>query len=196
MTEYILKKKYTGGDAELFSNDNKLISDLIANPEYGISKIIDQYYSLVFAVVKSKLINFAADAEEVANDVFFEIYNKRESINLQGNTFKSFVCVIASRHAVDRYRKVCKQQYDELTEDISESTDVLDEITARELLDEIKSLGKPDSELILRKYYLSQSNKEIARDMHMLANTVCKRIIRAEEKLQKILEKRGFKNEY
>ncbi|MCL2517513.1 MAG: sigma-70 family RNA polymerase sigma factor [Oscillospiraceae bacterium] len=176
-------------------NDDKLISDLIADPEHGIAKIIDKYYSLVYAVVKSKLYNYTVDAEEVANDVFFEIYNKRESINLQGNTLKNFVCIIASRRAVDHYRKLCKQQSDELTEDISEETDVADGIIARQLLEEIKSLGKPDSELILRKYYLSQTNKEIARDMNMLANTVCKRLTRAEEKLQKILERKGFNYE-
>jgi len=190
-----LEKKSTRGDAELVSNDEKLISDLIANPERGIAKIIDKYYSLVYAVVKSKLYNYASDSEEVANDVFFEIYNKRESINLQGNTLKNFVCIIAARRAVDRYRKLCKQQSDELTEDIYEESDIADGIIARQLLEEIKSLGKPDSELILRKYYLSQSNKEIARDMNMLANTVSKRITRAEEKLQKILERKGFNNE-
>ncbi|WP_242878623.1 sigma factor-like helix-turn-helix DNA-binding protein [Clostridium beijerinckii] len=56
-----------------------------------------------------------------------------------------------------------------------------------ELISAIKSLGEPDSEIIIRKYYLHQSSKDISSDLGLKVNTIDKKVSRCMEKLKKLL---------
>ncbi len=48
----------------------------------------------------------------------------------------------------------------------------------------IHSLGEPDSEIFIRRYYRGQSTKEIAEVFNLKENTVDKRISRGLKKLR------------
>ena len=52
----------------------------------------------------------------------------------------------------------------------------------------IKSLGEPDSSIFIRKYYLGQRNKDIAKELGIKEGTLNTRISRGLVKLRKILE--------
>ena len=55
------------------------------------------------------------------------------------------------------------------------------------LLEAIEALGEPDREILVRRYYLGQSAKEIGKAIKMRANTVDKRVERSLEKLRRQL---------
>ena len=57
----------------------------------------------------------------------------------------------------------------------------------RQLLEEIKALGEPDSTILLRKFYYRQSSKDIARDLGLTVSNVDTRTHRALVKLRKQL---------
>lgn len=62
---------------------------------------------------------------------------------------------------------------------------VTDKETRNELMKVINSLGKPNSEIILRRYFYGQSSKEIADCLKLKENTVNKKISRCLVKMKK-----------
>ena len=59
--------------------------------------------------------------------------------------------------------------------------------TCHALLDAVKSLGEPDSSIIMQKYYYGRKSAEIADNVGMKPEAVRKRLSRAMDKLRKIL---------
>jgi RNA polymerase sigma-70 factor (ECF subfamily) len=59
--------------------------------------------------------------------------------------------------------------------------------TAHALLDAVKSLGEPDSTIIIQKYYYGRSSEDIGDRIDMKPNTVRKRLSRALSRLRDIL---------
>ena len=57
------------------------------------------------------------------------------------------------------------------------------------LMRAIRSLGTPDSQIIIRKYFYAQTSKQIAQDIGMTDASVRKHISRALAKLRTMLNK-------
>ena len=180
-------------------NDEKLLKLLRGEPERGMKKLIERYGGLVNAVIRSKLspsVFCSADAEDCAALTFAEFYFKiRNNEPLPGGA-KAALCVMAKRNALDRLRKHYREAgQTPLTDavlssipdaDTPETVLVEAEDRAR-LTEAIRALGSPDSELIVRKYYLGQPSKEIAKQMNMSVSNVDTRTHRAIKKLQSSL---------
>ena len=54
-------------------------------------------------------------------------------------------------------------------------------------IEAVEALGKPDGEIIVRKYYLGQSSREIAERLHMTVSVVDTRTHRAIKRLKRIM---------
>ena len=63
-----------------------------------------------------------------------------------------------------------------------------DKATAERLRSSIKQLGEPDTQIFIRRYYMGEPVKNIAKSMDMKTDTVSKRLSRGLLKLRKILE--------
>ena len=76
--------------------------------------------------------------------------------------------------------------------ELPDENDFTEAFAEKQLLEtvhrEIAQLGKPDSVIILRKYYFGQSSKQIAADLKMTVSNVDTRAHRAMEKLRSRLE--------
>ena len=59
------------------------------------------------------------------------------------------------------------------------------------LLQAVKDLGEPDSQILYRRYFMQQSVKEIAETLGMKSNSVSKRITRALSALEERLGESG-----
>ncbi len=55
----------------------------------------------------------------------------------------------------------------------------------------VRSLGEPDSSIIIYQYFYNQKVSEVARRLGMTAGAVQKRSLRARKKIKAILEKNG-----
>lgn len=60
------------------------------------------------------------------------------------------------------------------------------------LKDALDEIGEPDREIMIRHYYFCQSSTKIAEALDMKPKTVKTKILRAKDKLRKILTERGF----
>lgn len=177
--------------------DKDLLLLLQHNPDRGLGKLINIYSGLVYTIVYSKLAGSSTqDIEECVSDIIFELYKNRNAIDLQRGSIKAYLSVIAKRKAIDKFRKTSSIVQsisidDDKQSDLPASNNLEAELINKEarnlLIQEINALGQPDSEIFIRKYYLGQSTKSIAKSLHLRENTVDKRVSRGLIKLRQSL---------
>ncbi|AWK52683.1 RNA polymerase subunit sigma-24 [Clostridium beijerinckii] len=178
-------------------SDIELLKLLNNKPEVGLKTMMDNYMALIYTIIFNKLSGMYSkeDIEECVSDVFFEVFNYKNRIDLQKGSIKSFLAIIAKRKAIDMYRKNKNNNHipiDNVAQDLYSMVDeVADSILLKEsnsaLIDAIKSLGEPDSEIIIRKYYLRQSSKDISKNIGVKVNTIDKKVSRCMQKLKTVL---------
>lgn len=176
--------------------DEALLEQLRNDPEEGMTALIDTYGGLICAVVKGKLRAPAfgpTDVEHCVADTFSEFYCDLGRYSPDQGSIRSWLCVIARHNAVDMLRRHYRQGQtvsldDEavapIADDFSLEGDLEDRMFRAELVEAVKALGQPDREILLRKYWLGQSSKEIARTMDMTVSNVDTRAHRAIRKLR------------
>lgn len=177
-------------------SDREILNLLETNPDRGLKKLSQAYGGLVYVIVRGKLSALLSeqDVEECVCDVLFEAYEKRGNIRLTGGTLKGYLAITAKSRATDRFRKATRgvQTFSlddgtapepETGEDMQCSAELTE--VQNVLLQAIESLGHPDNEILIRKYYFTQRSREIAKALGMKENTVDQRARRGLERLRK-----------
>ncbi|WP_434309701.1 RNA polymerase sigma factor [Hominifimenecus sp. rT4P-3] len=182
--------------------DQDLLELLRRTPEPAISTLMERYGGLVYAVVRRKLpegVFCAADVEGCVADTFSEFYLDLDRYAPEKGSIRSWLCVIARNNALDlvrrRYREANILPLDERMMAENKESLLEGDWEERELrgrtLTAVKELGEPDREILLRKFYLGESSKEIAARLGLTAVNVDTRTHRAIGKLRKKLKEWG-----
>ncbi len=164
---------------------------LTSDADKGLAAAVAQYGGYVYKIVLTRLCDICTkqDIDEAVSDIFFKLFSAAKS----GKEFTSvggYLSVTAQRHCIDLFRKhTGKMQTVPLdeAEELSTEDDVFAD-TSAELMAAIKSLGEPDTQIFLRRYFFGQRNKDIAQELGMTASSVNKRISRGLIKLKSILK--------
>ena len=180
--------------------DTKLLRLLHKDPNAGMEQLMNQYAGLVYAVVSGRLADslyVSSDIEDCVADTFSEFFLDLQKYDPKISSIRSYLCVLARNNATDLLRKRKKQQSELSTDDsenalqLADTVDIEGEIAEdelrREVLNAIKSLGEPDSSILIRKFYFSESSKDIANALKLTVSNVDTRTHRALDKLRKIL---------
>lgn len=179
--------------------DDELMNILKTDPNTGMALLLKQYAGLIYSVVKHKLDgqNFCdADIEHCVADTFSEFYCDLDKFREAAGSIRAWLCVIARHNAYDRLRRYKKEagtislDAEEIAEPQDGTFSVEESLITKEfkeeLLREIKALGEPDSTILLRKYYFSESSKEVAEKLNLTVSTVDTRTHRAIQKLRNL----------
>lgn len=178
--------------------EETLLEALRERPKDGIRMLTEIYGGLVYALTWRRLQGRLPkeDIEECVSDIFFEMYQCRDRIDLEKGSVKSFLLIIAERKAIKYYDRKAKP-YDTVTLESEEgmglraTTDVEREVEqheeSRRLMDAIHALGEPNSTIMIQKYYYGMTAKEIGKSLGISKNAVEKRIKRGLEKLRTAL---------
>lgn len=178
--------------------DRELLELLRHSPEAGMSALMEQYAGLVYAVVRGRLpadLFCPADVESCAVDAFSEFYLDLDRYSPEKGSIRAWLCVIARHNALDLVRRRCRER-DALPldgeQEIADAgalpeSGLEDRELRAALLETVNELGEPDREIILRKFYLGQSSREIAAGLDMTVSGVDTRTHRAIGKLRKKL---------
>jgi len=177
----------------------KLLSLLHKDPGAGMEQLMNQYAGLVYAVVKGRLAAsscVSTEIEDCVADVFSEFYFERNKFDPKKSSLKTYLCVLARNNAIDILRRRERQHGDVSLDDAVRLPQVADDVTLEsefaqdelrtEVFYAVKALGEPDCGIILRKYYLGESSKEIADTLAMTVSNVDTRTHRALNKLRKM----------
>lgn len=171
--------------------DREILDLYFEDTEKAMSILVDKYSSLVYTIVYSKLGKLSAkeDIEETVADVFIQLFRYSDSIDLEKGPIKVYISVIAKRIAQRKVITIINKGKTVPIDEISDSIPTsIEEIKKREerqvLLECVKKLGKPDSDILVLKYFYGLKSKEIGKTLGIKTNTVDKRISRALEKLR------------
>lgn len=191
MSMYIMKRFK---EVKLMT-DWEIINLYSQNPEKAITYLVDRYSALVYTIVYSKLGNVSAkeDIEETVADVFIQLYRYTNSIDLEKGSIKSYISVMAKRIAQRKAMTIINKEkafsIDDLSNSIPFSSEEIKQKENRQVLLEcIKKLGKPDSDILVLKYFYGLKSKEIGKTLGIKTNTVDKRISRSLKKLREKCE--------
>ena len=171
-------------------NDRELIRLLRRDPAKGFDVMIKTYSGLLYAVVRKRLPaeRFgSAQVEDIVADALSDFYLSLSSFDPDRCSIKSYLCVMARNKATNALRKSRVTQLPlEDAEDELILPDAFEDSELRsQVLDAVKSLGEPDSIILIRKYYLGQPTAQIASALDLTPTNVDTRAHRAIEKLRK-----------
>lgn len=181
--------------------DSELVKILRKDPNRGLTLLMEQYTGLVCAVIRGKFAGFtcfsAEDTEECISDVFCEFYNNSDKFDPEKGSVKTLLCAIAKNKAVDAIRKRASLSEqisidDEenglaLSDEFLLEEEIITEELKKTLIAEINSLGEPDREIIVRKFYFAESSRSIASRLGLTVSNVDTRAHRALKRLKEKL---------
>ena len=182
--------------------DNEYKKIYAKDPGAAQKTLFNEYLSYVYAIVYNKLRSCGSreDMEECVGDVFSAVFISYDRNGCFDGDMKGFIGTIASRTAIQMYRRLVRRSDTVYIED--ETTEIADSqqvenITERSdmrstLLRLIKSLGEPDSDIIIQKYYYNMNSKEIVNKNSMSPEAVRMRCSRALKKLKELLTREGY----
>lgn len=179
--------------------DSEILELLYNHSEKGLEMTQTKYNRLLLSISKSILQN-PGDAEECVNDTYMKIWSIIPPY--RPPHFSSFICKIARQISIDRFRSnhlkkndVNQTVYiDELDEDFPD--DVIVDTETADLAGEINtflsSLDVESRTLFIRRYYLMESQADLAQRFEMTENSVNVKLFRIRGKLKKYLSGRGY----
>jgi RNA polymerase sigma-70 factor (ECF subfamily) len=127
-----------------------------------------------------------------------QFYRNADKIDLQKGTVKAYISVIAKNLALRRAEQLSRRDEQIPLDDVSETLgsggagEFERTLNRRILLEAVKTLGKPDSDIIIMKYFYGMKSREIGAALGIRTNTVDKKISRALERLRKTMRKEDF----
>lgn len=183
--------------------DSELLSLLRNSPNRGMEELVRRYSGLLYYVVRGRLqgaVFSEEDVEDCVADSFCEFWESLERFDLSKGSIKAWLSKIAANNACDFCRKrqheaipvsIDDDAAPEPADDFSLEGDFETREQRAELLSAVRALESPDREIIIRKFYLQQSSKEIAEAFGLSVSNVDTRTHRAVGKLRERLKGRS-----
>ncbi len=172
------------------------LRELIQNtPETGNRALFDRYFNYVYAIVSRTIGTQGSheDVEECVADTFAEVLLRLDTI--QTDSLKAYLGTTARHKALNACRILQKQNRNtvpietaaELPSEQQIEEEAEDAQLRRILLDSIRTLGEPDSSIVIQKYFYNRKSSEIAKITGLTPATVRKRCSRAVKRLRQEL---------
>lgn len=177
---------------------------LQTSPSKAYETLIEQYGNLIYAIVLNKIGNCGSkeDIEDCVSDIMVEFFRNIGNFSARNGSLKSYISTIAKRRAIDAFRRISGRNNmctDIEDEDIvippapdDTEKEVEKRIFKQTLWNIVKSLGEPDSSIIVYQYFYNYKVREIAKVLEMTTEAVKKRSIRARKKIGTILRNGGY----
>lgn len=177
--------------------DKELIDAMAAGDEkalYEISRAFSAYVCTVIRNTSNGLLS-AQDTEELCSDVFFNLWNHRERLDIDIG-LKPYLSVCARNAAKNRLRAL-KQPHEDIDElDFASDIDIerAAELNAmmRCIDRALSELSEEDRTVFLRYFFYGEKTAVIAKAEGIGESTVRSKLSRTKKKLREYLKQRGF----
>ncbi|SHJ43053.1 RNA polymerase sigma-70 factor, ECF subfamily [Tangfeifania diversioriginum] len=161
-------------------SDKELLLLLQKDDRVAFYNIYERYSKRLYWFVL-QYVKLDADAEEIVQEVFLKIWEKRKTIDVF-SSFKSFLFTVAYNATISLLRKrVTENKYLDHLQSIqkaTQTTDSTDELYFNELNDKLKSLLNELSPRQKEIYLLSReeglTHEQISKKLNVSVNTVKK----------------------
>lgn len=186
-----------GGNRMAECNDRQLILLLQNNPSQGLAEAMAQYGAPVKRICAAILgPEQRREVEEAVADSFVALWQGLERYDPE-QPLSPWLYGIARRTALNRRRALGRaapfwELEEELPETGGDPADWAEEREeARLLRQAVEELPPPDKEIFIRRYYFSQTVKEIAAWVTLPPKTVENKLCRGRQRLRRTLMERG-----
>lgn len=180
--------------------DKEIIELFIKRDESALEKAAEKYKNYCVSIAERILLS-REDAEEIWNDVLSSAWNsippnEPEYLNLYlGKIARNAALKKLDSEKAKKRNCGIKIQLDELAETIPAPLfeQQADLIALREFLNGfIRSLSEKQRKIFIKRYWLCEDVKDIAKDFGYSENKVSLILFRIRKRLKKELEKEGF----
>ena len=168
-------------------NNKVLLRRIAVGEQAALQALFELYHTRIFRFIK-RLIGSEAIAEEIANEVFMEVW--RNAGKFEGRSkVSTWIMAIAHNRAVSALRKRQETQIeDDMFETIADTADNPETVSAKRSKGEqirlcMERLTPEHREIIDLVYYHEKSIAEIAEIVSIPASTVKTRMFNARQKL-------------
>lgn len=171
--------------------EQEILKYMEQDRELGAAALLETYTGLLWSVCARRLED-PEDIRECVNDAFSEFCMDYKRFDGNKGSLKNYLCLIADRKALNRYRDNSRRQKAE-TRASEEQADreaapgAEGEFTKEELEAALEALEPLDSQIVRMRYYEGLSYREIAEKLDLNYEAVKKRGNRSLKKLWKIL---------
>lgn len=117
-------------------NDEDIISRISAGDSEALKLLLDRYSRLVLGIA-NRILHDHGEAEEIAQEVFFQIFQKSNLFDASKGTAKGWIIQIAFHRALDRKSYLARRGFHQdfaleaVRNNLSDETDLDRELTAR-----------------------------------------------------------------
>lgn len=177
---------------------NHLLVQTAAADKHAFSTLYDALAPTVFSVCLSVLRNPAL-AEEVAQDVFVEVWTSAAKFDPQRGNARSWVGRLVHGRAVDKLRShVAAVQRDDRDAMLAQATfaetledEALGNVEAQQLRQAIDKIGEPHSTAVALAFFDGLTHAELAESTGVPLGTAKTRVRDGIKKLKAVLGKEG-----
>lgn len=182
--------------------DEKIIQLFFQRNEMAIEETHKKYGSYCFKIANN-ILNNREDSEECLNDTWMKIWNIIPPTHPVH--FNLFLAKIVRNLSINKYKSKHRHKrgegeislvLDELEECIAGQSDVETHYIAEELQSTInkfvRELPEREGNVFIRRYFYSDSIKEISNRYHISENNIRVMLNRTRNKLKSKLEKEGY----
>ena len=178
-------------------SDNEILSSVLRGDQQAYAEIVKRYQNFVFTIALRYTPN-REDAEEIAQDCFIKAY--RSLADFRGESkFSTWLYTIVTTTCLTFLRKkklevhsLDNEKVFEMAENQDSGMDAnqVEQKSRVSMVNRAIALLSPDDAQIITLFYKGeQSLEEIAKIMHMEANTVKVRLHRARQRLREKMER-------
>jgi len=181
--------------------DALLVDKYIAGDETALAVLVTKHQSKIYGYIYSKVSDRDV-TEDIFQETFFKVIHtlKTKKYYNEEGKFLSWVMRIASNLIIDKFRNDKKMPFNRDTEDMSVFSTLRDNsmnIESRlikkqveiDLKNIIEELPFDQKEVVMMRYYLDMSFKEISDITGVSVNTTLGRMRYAMTNLRKVIEK-------
>ncbi|MCF8360430.1 MAG: RNA polymerase sigma factor [Prolixibacteraceae bacterium] len=179
------------------TDDSVYIKNVLNGDKAAFSYLVDKYSDMVYSIA-FKLLRSDVDAEDLAQDVFVEVYKSLAKFRGKSK-FSTWVYRITYNKAITFLRKnrpevssndevfIENRGESEEQPGVFSETDSIDSVLQRA----IKKLSDDEQMMLALHYFESQSIDEISKIMDMSSSNVKIKLFRSRKKLKAIIEQTG-----
>lgn len=178
-------------------SDNDILSEIIEKSRFDLFDVLYKRYSKKVFATCFRLLKNEVIAADLSQDIFMKVFSKLKSFKKQ-SSFSTWLYSITYNECVDYLRKNKKKNFDysiddainnylseKLQEDeiCEDALEIIDIDKVKNLMDHISI---QDKELLLMKYDLRLTIKEISLQTNLSESAIKMRLKRAKTKLTRL----------
>ncbi len=167
---------------ELYEDDAAFVRALTAHSPEAAEALLKGYGGLFKSIARRYAP--ALDWDDIAADTVLAVWENIGQYDARAGSLKSWLAAVARYRAIDAVRRAGREVPDN-GEDVGALGRTLtnDEYFRTELEDMFRGLPPADRALLLRRYFLGYTPRELACSMRVSENAVNTRVSRAKKRL-------------